>query len=274
MAMEAAVLAHLRSGAVLEAARIVPSAGSAEHAERTAARLQQVSHGKNTLGYDVYRLRVPRAKRRREDASSPLPANDCSKRNFDEAVRTWRRALHRHFPVGGGGGGAGGQQREEGGGGAEEESVVRLANGRVRARVMPGSHPGTGGALPALLRRVYGGCRREAVGVAAARAAAGRAVWEAEARGAPPLPPLPPLQWRGSAPPTLADLAPGPRGPAAGTLAWDEEAAGVPEALRLAWAGALGSASAAAAPQLTPQQVQDLVGRALALQPTQQKRIK
>jgi hypothetical protein len=295
------VLALLRSGELLAAARSrAAGAGEAQHAERVLNRLQQLEYGRNTLGYQAYRLRLPRAKRRREDPATPLATDDRSKRSFGEAVKIWRRALHRHFPVGGSGSGSGGGG---GGGGAgaagaaapvagpaaaaegeevEGESVVRLADGRVCARVLPGTHAGAGGALPALLRLVYGGCRREAVGAAAERAAAGREAWEAAAAlgagsgsssssssSSAPLPRLALL--------APADLAPGPQGPAAGFTAWDEGAAGEAEAQWRAWqfvlgggggGGGGGGAGAAQGAPLSQQQVQALTERAQALQPT------
>jgi hypothetical protein len=277
------VLSLLRGGELVAAARAQASgAGEAQHAERVLARLQQLGHGRNTLGYQAYRLRVPRAKRRREDPATPLADDDRSKRSFGEAVKVWRRALHRHFPAGGSGGGGSGRGGE-GGEEEEAETVVRLADGRARARVLPGTHAGTGGALPALLRLVYGGCRREAVGAAAERAAAGRAAWEraaaaaaataatAAAAQAPAPPALPALPRAGA--PAAAALAPGPQGPAAGFTVWDEGAAGEPEALARAWQWALagcggGGGGAQAGAPLDPQQVQALVQRALQLQPT------
>ena len=261
-------LSFLRSPACLSSA---PLAGSADQCDRVLARLQQLSYGKNTLGHDVYRLR---GKRRREDPPAPLATEDRPKRGFDDAVKSWRRFLHKQFPVGSGAPAAGACGEGAPGAGAaaparESSTVLYLANGdgngqEACARVLGASHSGEGGALPLLLFVAYGQSRPGEVGRAAARAAAGRVVWERAAEEprspAHPAPqPLLQLQRAGA-----RDLAPGPRGPAAGFTEPDY-ALVPPQPPSEAWG--LGAADTSQ----DPQHVQALTQRVLAFEPTHKR---
>jgi hypothetical protein len=262
-------LSYLRSPACLSSA---PLAGSADQCDRVLARLQQLSFGKNTLGYDVYRLR---GKRRREDPPAPLATDDRPKRGFDDAVKSWRRSLHKHFPAGSGAPAAGACGGGAPGAGAavpaRDNTVLYLANGdgnekekEACARVLGASHSGEGGGLPLLLLVAYGQSRPGEVGQAAARAAAGRVVWERAAEEpCPPAHPAPQLllqlQRAGA-----RDLAPGPRGPAAGFT--EPDYALVPPQLPSeAWG--LGAADTSQ----DPQHVQALTQRVLAFEPTHKR---
>ncbi|PSC75794.1 Oocyte-specific histone RNA stem-loop-binding 2 [Micractinium conductrix] len=62
---------------------------------RLAQRQKQIDIGKNTLGYQRYRLAVPRDKRnRRTDPVTPNVYQVTSKRAFEGQVKKWKRMLH------------------------------------------------------------------------------------------------------------------------------------------------------------------------------------
>jgi hypothetical protein len=182
------ILAALRSGAVLDAAAAIeaassqpsgvrgpPPAPAEPDAHRVMKRQVQVAMGKNTLGYEVYRLRLPLEARTMSDPVTPDASRVHSQRGWMGAVRRWRRMLHREDPSGraeGGCGGGGEGEGEEGegeggGGGGADESVVTLPDGRRRARALDAAGGGRGALL---LRLAYGDAARDGVG----RVAAGR----------------------------------------------------------------------------------------------------
>jgi hypothetical protein len=168
-----ALLAALHSGSVrdattaVEAASFQPAGPGARRLEpepdahRVQVRQRQVAMGKNTLGYEVYRLRVPLERRGLRDPATPDASSAHSQRGWSEAVKSWRRAMHREDPSGragsgGGGGGEGSGGEDEGG---ADEAVLTLSDGRRRARVLDESGRG---AL--LLRLAYGDAERGCVG--------------------------------------------------------------------------------------------------------------
>ena len=64
---------------------------------RLSQRQKQIDFGKNTIGYDRYAAAVPRAKRIWKHELHPVtPKKDriYSKRQWDGAIKSWRRRLH------------------------------------------------------------------------------------------------------------------------------------------------------------------------------------
>lgn len=147
-------------------------------------RAKQVAIGKDTLGYDQYRLQI--AKKQRGQARSagsgaggggggqavpqtPDVRKQNSKRGWDTQMRSWRRALHAYDlqstsadtttqKAGGSGGGGGGNHEEDGGGeGGDAAPVDQLTDGRyVAQECPPAGYP--------LLKWLYGACDADAVG--------------------------------------------------------------------------------------------------------------
>ena len=61
---------------------------------KSDARARQLAFGLSSIGYERYRLTVPRAARRPRDPATPEPRLAHAKRSWDAAVRQWRRQLH------------------------------------------------------------------------------------------------------------------------------------------------------------------------------------
>jgi len=61
---------------------------------RLQQRQKQIEFGKNTIGYDNYTKKIPKARRKRGDPQTPDKYDTCSKRAWDGRVKVWRRALH------------------------------------------------------------------------------------------------------------------------------------------------------------------------------------
>ena len=65
---------------------------------RLEQRLKQIAYGKNTEEYQRYLAAVPKENRTYSDPVTPDPHADVSKRQFDNIIRAWRRALHTDTP--------------------------------------------------------------------------------------------------------------------------------------------------------------------------------
>lgn len=61
---------------------------------RVSQRQKQIELGKNTIGYDRYRLLVPRTGRGRRDPQTPDATKLWSKKQWDTLIRRWRRTIH------------------------------------------------------------------------------------------------------------------------------------------------------------------------------------
>uniref|UniRef100_A0A7S1TE51 Histone RNA hairpin-binding protein RNA-binding domain-containing protein n=1 Tax=Compsopogon caeruleus TaxID=31354 RepID=A0A7S1TE51_9RHOD len=79
--------------------RLALKNGREEDRHRLKQRTRQIDFGKNTLGYQRYRERVPLEARTREDPWTPRKEQKCSKRSWDGQVRKWRNQLHVFDPV-------------------------------------------------------------------------------------------------------------------------------------------------------------------------------
>jgi hypothetical protein len=105
----ASIIELLRSGAILRASldaelglfghSSFASADADPDGHRVEKRAKQVEHGRNTLGYELYRLAVPRASRRRGDPATPDATRVTTKRAWALSVRRWRRELHLRHPL-------------------------------------------------------------------------------------------------------------------------------------------------------------------------------
>jgi len=86
---------HRRSQTVFD--KIDPSVG----AQKLCQRQKQIEKGKNTVGYDEYRRRVPfdqRIPRNMDTPSTPDHSLDIPNRQWNGMVRAWRIALHKYDP--------------------------------------------------------------------------------------------------------------------------------------------------------------------------------
>ena len=193
------ILSRIRSGAVREAAisselsavlpRGIPRTNllpTDVDGHRVAQRAKQIDMGKNTIGYDAFRVSVPRFLRSGRDPGTPDATRASSKRSWALLTRRWRRELHSVDPlaidaaalrvgmnsvsgggprgtgggggvsvsVGGGIGGGGGGGGDSGGEDNDDDAqdgaaVVRLADGSVSARVFTFSKTPSSGSLGA-----------------------------------------------------------------------------------------------------------------------------
>ena len=170
----ASIIELLRSGAILRASLdaelglVGPSAFAPAEVDpdghRVEKRAKQVEHGRNTLGYELYRLAVPRASRRRGDPATPDATRVTTKRAWALSVRRWRRELHLRHPLraeelqnsedggvggagGGGGGGAGGGAvgAGAGAGGGTRSGAGGGTQGGTRGGTRGGTQGGTRG---------------------------------------------------------------------------------------------------------------------------------
>lgn len=57
-------------------------------------RQKQIDLGKNTMGYERYRILLPRSKRLHRDPGTPDPCGVWNKKGWDAALKKWRRLLH------------------------------------------------------------------------------------------------------------------------------------------------------------------------------------
>eukprot|EP00117_Sycon_ciliatum_P035195 scpid17430/ scgid26732/ Histone RNA hairpin-binding protein; Histone stem-loop-binding protein len=65
---------------------------------RLAQRQKQIDFGKNTIGYDIYTSTVTRSERGPGMPRTPDKRLNCSKRQFDGLLKSWRRQLHTYDP--------------------------------------------------------------------------------------------------------------------------------------------------------------------------------
>jgi hypothetical protein len=188
-------------------------------AHRVMQRAKQIARGKDTLGYDRYRLLIGKRQRQSSQGgargvltpSSPDPRRVHSKRGWDMQARSWRRALHAfdlqyELHVGPFGavtsssssssssaghsarddeqGGREGAREGEGGDEGADDAVPvdKLPDGRFRAQDCPAS------AYP-ILAWLYASCDRNAIGSEDIDAGD----HPQERRGAPQLPFVSPL---------------------------------------------------------------------------------
>jgi hypothetical protein len=61
--------------------------------QRIAARLKQITYGKNTDAYKHYSLTVAKKQRKRNQPKTPDPKKPLSKRRFDGMVKKWRKQV-------------------------------------------------------------------------------------------------------------------------------------------------------------------------------------
>jgi len=66
--------------------------------KRLKSRQKQIDYGTNTIGYENYRMKVQRNKRKRADPQTPDKYQRCSKRSWDAQLRKWRKQLHKYDP--------------------------------------------------------------------------------------------------------------------------------------------------------------------------------
>lgn len=64
-----------------------------------AARLKQITLGKDTPGYRNYRRQVSKCNRKSTDPQTPDAQRSYSKRTFDGLLKQWRRGLHVTSPL-------------------------------------------------------------------------------------------------------------------------------------------------------------------------------
>lgn len=83
------------------AADLFPHVTDPQKAARVAKRQADIDKGKNTAGYEAYRLQVPLASRQlrsMDTPATPQPTWDVSVKRWQGMVRAWRKALHRYDP--------------------------------------------------------------------------------------------------------------------------------------------------------------------------------
>lgn len=226
------IIGCIKSGAITRAGVAVNNnSASPELDDRLRTRLNQVFYGKNTVGYDLYRLVTPRGKRVRGDPSTPDANLEPSKRAWDEKTKSWRRALHRQLPLAAlvsGGEATARSSAEKGTTDAaeeEEQSVWPHPSGYMKARVL--NSRSVPGALVA--RLLYGECRQESVGRHGFGATIRQRITENGNSGGGRAG----ICGRGVT--SMASLVPGPRGPLAGSTIWDETAGGWEESMGRKW---------------------------------------
>lgn len=61
-------------------------------------RQKQIDYGKNTLGYQHYVAKIPKAKRTREHPKTPRKNVKYSRRSWDQQIKLWRIKLHNFDP--------------------------------------------------------------------------------------------------------------------------------------------------------------------------------